>query len=517
MQIRPLSLTTAVLVTNLIAHACAAPMVERAQPTLIQATSYPLPLYTKDGRGSADTEKMDYVREMMSHSWSSYIKYAAETDELQPVSKNGSNWYGEHTLLFTPTDSLDTLHIMGLEKEYKEAKEMVLNVFDANVPITVSVFETTIRALGGMLAAYEFDPDQRMLEKATDLADRLLGAFETSTGLPFAKINLANGADTTASTIGRENNIAEMGSVQLEMQYLSDITGNRTYAEKALKVFDILHSTERPVKGLYPLHWPIDSPAKFIGKVDLQYGVGAYADSFYEYLLKIWLATGESKYGDWYHEAAEGIAKNLVRSAANGEAKYIPDARSQSDGSFKSNPDFQHLTCFAGGMFALGAAAREETISSQFDIGRAVTEACWQSYRNTATGVGPELTNGKTLKAARATYQLRPEALESVFYMWRLTHNPEWREKGWKMIQALNQYARQEAGFSSLGDVNNQQNPQPTDIQHSFWLAETLKYAYLLFTDDDVVPLEGYVFNTEAHPFSVRGFGQRKDLPRGKA
>ncbi|KAF2011752.1 glycoside hydrolase family 47 protein [Aaosphaeria arxii CBS 175.79] len=97
-------------------------------------------------------------------------------------------------------------------------------------------------------------------------------------------------------------------------------------------------------------------------------------------------------------------------------------------------------------------------------------------------------------------YILRPEAIESVWYMYRITGDPYWREAGWQMFEAVNTHTATVYGNSAIDDVTKQA-PDLLDESESFWLAETLKYFYLLFADENVVSLDEWVLNTEAHPF----------------
>ncbi|KAK1972584.1 family 47 glycosyl hydrolase [Colletotrichum sublineola] len=97
-------------------------------------------------------------------------------------------------------------------------------------------------------------------------------------------------------------------------------------------------------------------------------------------------------------------------------------------------------------------------------------------------------------------YILRPEAIESVWYMYRITGDPEWQEKGWRMWEAIIKATRTEYGNSAIDDVLSN-DPKPVDEMESFWVAETLKYFYLLFSTPDVISLDDWVLNTEAHPF----------------
>ncbi|KAF1811188.1 seven-hairpin glycosidase [Eremomyces bilateralis CBS 781.70] len=99
-------------------------------------------------------------------------------------------------------------------------------------------------------------------------------------------------------------------------------------------------------------------------------------------------------------------------------------------------------------------------------------------------------------------YLLRPEAIESVFYLYRITGDPKYREAGWKMFENVDRRTRTTIAASAIDDVTKG-NPLHRDEMESFWTAETLKYFYLLFAKEDVVSLDDWVFNTEAHPFKM--------------
>ncbi|KAI9707132.1 MAG: hypothetical protein M1836_000092 [Candelina mexicana] len=103
-------------------------------------------------------------------------------------------------------------------------------------------------------------------------------------------------------------------------------------------------------------------------------------------------------------------------------------------------------------------------------------------------------------KIVSKKYILRPEAIESVFIMWRTTGDDHWRQKGWQMFKAIQDYTRTSIGNSAIDDVTSTM-PVPLDSMESFWLAETLKYFYLLFSDPELVNLDKYILNTEAHTF----------------
>ncbi|KAJ3340635.1 Mannosyl-oligosaccharide 1,2-alpha-mannosidase IA, partial [Kappamyces sp. JEL0680] len=257
------------------------------------------------------------VKDMMRHAWSSYKKYAWGYDELKPLSKTGHNWT-KYSYLFTPIDALDTLFIMDLKEEYAECKNLVLDKLDFNqepdhTVHNINHFETTIRVLGGLLSAYDLDPDQRFLDKAVDLGDRLLGAFDNPSGLPSMWVNLATGKRDSGNAI-----LASVGTLQLEFQYLSDVSGNPVYQKKALAVLDTLKKMNvGGIPGLYPKYLDA-STGKFTSKA---YGIGADADSFYEYLLKLSISISSEKYKDMYLESVHAIMANLLQQ--EGETTYF--------------------------------------------------------------------------------------------------------------------------------------------------------------------------------------------------
>ncbi|TPX34962.1 hypothetical protein SeMB42_g07241 [Synchytrium endobioticum] len=455
-------------------------------------------------RGSNDLEMLNQVQSMMKHAWDGYIQYANGTDELEPISKQGHNWYNKYSLLSTPVDSLDTLFIMGLEDDYQLAKSMVLNMtFD--LPITINLFETIIRVVGGLLSAYDLDGDIRLVDKAVELVDRLLPSFNGPLGIPLNQVSLRNAVAADASS----GCIAEIGTLQLEFQYLSDVTGNPIYARVALRIYEEMHKgiQNAPAPGLYAISFGVmGGHLRFPGD---RYGLGAASDSFYEYLLKLWISTGEDKYRVWYDESAESFSSLFVREE-NGQT-WIPNTY-YTQNHKNSEDDMEHLACFSGGMFALGALThRRGNWTRQLDVGQKITRTCYGAYNVTESGLGSEKFNGSSLKASITWYILRPETIESIFYMWRFTHDPMYREYGRNIVKALETFCRNEAGYSGLRDVNNLTQD---NLQQSFFLAETLKYLYLLFTSDDIIALEDYVFNTECHPISIRGRGRRKDASK---
>src|SRR3954465_895907 len=134
----------------------------------------------------------DQVRGAFLHAWRGYRRYAWGHDDLDPLSRKPHDWYGV-PLLMTTVDAYDTMLLMGLGAEAKDAKSLILERLSFDQDISVQVFEVTIRLLGGLLTASQMDPDRRFLPLAADLGARLLPAFRSPAGMPFRYVNLRAG------------------------------------------------------------------------------------------------------------------------------------------------------------------------------------------------------------------------------------------------------------------------------------------------------------------------------------
>ncbi|CAI9735996.1 mannosyl-oligosaccharide 1,2-alpha-mannosidase IA-like [Octopus vulgaris] len=439
---------------------------------------------------------------MMKFAWDNYAKYAWGANELRPISKrsHSAGIFGSLSLGATIVDGLDTLYLMGLHEDYKKGRDWIATSFTFDGSADLSVFETNIRFLGGFLSAYALTGDKMFKEKAIDVGNKLLPAFDTPTGIPQSMINLkTGGSHNWGWASGGCSILAEFGSIHLEFIYLSNITGNKIYEQKVMKIRETLQQLKRP-QGLYPIYL---NPRT--GKWGQHhFSVGAMGDSFYEYLLKTWLYTGkkDTVARQMYDEAVMHIEATLLQTSKSG-FKYLAEYKVN-----RVEHKMDHLACFAGGMFALGAEGSSDP-KKYIALGEEIARTCHESYNRSSTRLGPEAfrfeghTEAKAMRQNEKYYILRPEVIETYFYMWRFTKNKKYREWGWDAVQALEAYCRTENGFSGIKDVYSQ-SPAQDDVQQSFFLAETLKYLYLLFSNDSLLPLDSWVFNTEAHPFPIQ-------------
>lgn len=459
-------------------------------------------------RGSEEPQSLvqtqrEKIKEMMQFAWQSYKRYAMGKNELQPLTKDGyqGNMFGGLSGA-TVIDSLDTLYLMELKEEFQEAKTWVEENFHLNVSGEASLFEVNIRYIGGLLSAFYLTGEDVFRMKAIKLGEKLLPAFNTPTGIPKGVVNFKSGSNRSWgwTTTGSSSILAEFGSLHLEFLHLSELSGNQVFAEKVRHIRKFLRKIDKPF-GLYP---------NFISPVSgnwIQHhvSVGGLGDSFYEYLIKSWLmsAKTDTEAKDMYYEALTAIETHLVNVSPGG-LTYIAEWRG-------GNLDHKmgHLACFSGGMIALGAEDAEEDKRAHYrELAAQITKTCHESYDRSDTKLGPEafwFNSGKEAVATQLSesyYILRPEVVESYMYLWRQTHNPIYREWGWEVVMALEKYCRTEAGFAGIQDVYSS-IPNHDNKQQTFFLAETLKYLYLLFSEDDMLSLEDWVFNTEAHPLPV--------------
>ena len=421
------------------------------------------------------------VIEACRHAWNGYMEYAAGYDDLQPLTRNGKNWY-KHSMMMTPVDAYDTFILLGMKKEADEAKKIILSQPGFDVDNEVQVFEVTIRILGGLIAAYEMDGNKRFLQLAIDLAERMLPAFNTPTGMPWRYIHLQTGAVRDSI-----NNPAEIGTLMMEFGKLTTITGNSRYYETAKKACMEVFK-RRSAIGLVGLQinvlngeWKNTSSQ-----------IGAYIDSYYEYLFKSWKLFGDKDFKNAWEVHHAAIGKHLLSKQDQGWFMTIVDMHTGKE----IKPHYGALDAFYAGLLAY---------AGDINTAREVQKA--NAYMWDQFNIEPELFNFKTGEVLHSAYILRPENIESCFYLYRFTKDPQYLWMGKKMLDDINKHCRHETGYTSLKNVLTLEK---MNSMQSFFLAETLKYAYLLFSSGEALDLDKHILNTEAHPFKIPNMKNRK-------
>jgi len=485
------------------------------------------------------------VKQAYQYAWNAYVEYAWGYDELQPLSKTGTNdWYGWGV---TMVDGLDTAIIMELKDVVSKMLGWIQSVDFTTTPDgDVEMFDVTIRYLGGLLSSYDLlksghfyndypqDQINALLTQAKILADKLAYGFQTPTGMAAVDVDFSTntpveGTYTAPNGVTyNSTNTASAGSFLIEWYRLAALTGNSTYRTLVdTGEYYLVHPSPAPV---YPglVGTQFDTTAG--GMLNFAGGWHSEVDSFLEYLIKV------------YHYKADSITEeyaNFWLSATNSTTAHIAlHPYGFPDLTFLSGLDDNGVltyaqddySCFAGGNFLLGCKVLG--VESLCDLGIAAADGCHQTYNTTVTGLGPlywawydsatntyppdstvDIDNGYRRNAAAngefiangdEVYASFPESLESWFYAHRITGDPRWADYGWDMFLSLNETARNSVAFATVNNVGMPWGESQSDSLDSFFFAEVLKYMYLMFTDPSVVDLGQWVFNTECHPVRVQ-------------
>ncbi|CAD0087051.1 unnamed protein product [Aureobasidium mustum] len=479
-------------------------------------------------------ERRDQVRDAFKLSWSAYEQHGWGYDEFKPVSQTGRHMV-KGGMGWIIVDALDTLMLMNLTTELSHARDWVSTALNYDIDHDVNTFETTIRMLGGLLSAHylsttfpDYAPltshsatgasisEDLYLEKAADLADRLLGAYDSESGVPYASVNLHTAKGIPSHDDGGASSTAEATSLQLEMKYLAKLTGEVHYWEKAEKVMKVVDDNGME-DGLLPI-FIYAQTGNFRGN---NIRLGSRGDSYYEYLIKQYLQTSKQEpvYQEMWDQSLTGIQKHLITYSEKANLTILGERPQGLDHPI--SPKMDHL-------------------EGEIELAKQLMKTCWATYKVTATGLAAEITHFEMhdppammpdgilqspdtlsddheaewkkdliIKGADSHNLQRPETVESLFYMWRITGDDIYREWGWEMFESFVKHTAVDhnGGYTSINDVTS----VPTtsrDNMESFWLAETLKYFYLLFGPNDVLPLDKVVFNTEAHAFPTFELGK---------
>ena len=493
-------------------------------------------------------ERLAAVRSSFQHSWEGYEKYAWLKDELAPVTGGHLTTFGGWAA--TLVDTLDTLWLMGMEEEFARAvKAMTQMDFTTTESDELNVFETTIRYLGGLLGAYDVSNGTYpvLLRKAIEIGDLLCRSFDTPNHMPLTRWRWKSSLRGEEQEAGESTLVAEIGSLELEFTRLSQLTGDLKYFDLIERVMTELYKAQS--KTEIPGLWPTIVDAKSLTFPGRGFTLGGMADSLYEYLPKQHMLLGgfTEQYKEMY-ELAMIAVKNYIffrpMLPDNKDILVSGSATVREDQKVEIHPRGQHLGCFTGGMVGIGAKIFDRP--EELIVARKLVDGCIWAYDSLATGIMPEVFHMVRCEDPRSCewdekkwheaiasfdqassedkpmdriasiienkrlpkgftdisdrrYILRPEAIESVFILYRITGDTTLQDAAWRMFQAIEKHTRTSIANSAISDVTVSEPPKDNRME-SFWLAETLKYFYLIFSEPNVLSLDEYVLNTEAHP-----------------
>uniref|UniRef100_A0A8D3CM11 alpha-1,2-Mannosidase n=1 Tax=Scophthalmus maximus TaxID=52904 RepID=A0A8D3CM11_SCOMX len=432
---------------------------------------------------------------MFDHAYQNYMDHAYPADELMPLTCRGrvrglepsrgdvDDALGKFSL--TLIDTLDTLMLLNKTTEFEAAVRRVLSDVRLDNDIVVSVFETNIRVLGRSL---KYIKDRRghsmavmlkeggqhmqwyqdeLLHMAKDLGLRLLPAFNTSSGLPYPRVNLKYGVRGPETRTGTETDTctACAGTIILEFAALSRFTGDPVFEAHARRALDFLWEKRQRNSNLVGTTINIHS-GEWVRRDS---GVGAGIDSYYEYLLKAYILLGDDLFLQRFNIHYASIMKYISQPPLLLDVhihKPLLPARTWMDSLLAFFPGLQVL---------------------KGDIRPAIEthEMLYQAFTT-------------DFRVHWAQHPLRPEFAESTYFLYKATGDPYYLEAGRTILDNLNRFARVPCGFAAMKDVRTGSHEDRMD---SFFLAEMFKYLFLLFADAEDIPfdVEDYVFTTEAH------------------
>ncbi|ORY46498.1 hypothetical protein BCR33DRAFT_715563 [Rhizoclosmatium globosum] len=466
----------------------AAPLPDtRAAPVAPASLVSNFPVITAEQRKQVWDSRAKAVQRAFSHAWDGYVQYAWNHDELKPNSQRGESWLN---MGLTILDALDTAWVLGNKTIFNKAKDWVLieKGLTMDADVNANVFETTIRVIGGLLSSFHLSKDGGFLKEAVRVADKFMPAFtESKSGIPFNSIHLKSGQATNPGET--YSSTAEATTIQLEFKYLSHLTNDPKYWNAAQKVSQVLYES------------PSDKTAPWdnLVPVYLDHKHGSFVGS------EIRLGSHRTLLPCQYRKALHnGIKKHLLMRSNPSNLLYIRE----HSGNFGEN----------GGLF--GKDMEELYFAEE------LARSCWEMYRQTASD--PVTVSKQIVKNSKRFHQFdlgthsarvndvpvaletvkdvadgEVEAIETFFILYRVTGDEKYREWGWRMFRSFEQWSKvATGGYTSL---NNVQRASTTVSRQDgvFLLGRDFEVFLSAFSDDDLLPLDQYVFNTECHPLPI--------------
>ncbi|WIA21674.1 hypothetical protein OEZ85_000844 [Tetradesmus obliquus] len=415
----------------------------------------------------------------------------------------------------------DLLWLMGdsMRAEYKQARAWINDVITFERDFQADFFTLSMTFLGSLLALHDLTGDGMYLKKAINLADRTTVAYEaSSSGWPWRNVNLRTGKQRTGEVSGNVTNVGEAASATLEFSKLTYITGDHRYKRAAYQLWHLLdRAPEGTWDGLVNTWWDVTNGSWLPGpNGTLDATWGGMGDLAYEYMLKTWVLSGgrDEVSLRLYTSAMRGMRKHILNITSSGTAWLSDVSWDPKTGSVTHGSSMQHLACFAGATIALGHMHGINTASQPGEpddlaVAEAIAGGCYQMYRQSPSGLNAHAVdslNGThaTPTAGQAYYDQQPELLESLFYLWRITGNATYRDWGWQIFRAMRMWTRLPNGAFACLASPTQAPFNYIDNTQEWWLSESMKYLWLLFSDHSVLPLEEWVINTEGHPYRAQ-------------
>ena len=415
------------------------------------------------------------VKAEFLHAWNGYRKYAWGHDDLKPLSKTHHDWYPQ-PLLMTAVDALDTMILMELNDEAAATKAYILDNLSFNKDIEVQNFEVTIRLLGGLLTNYQLTGDKRFLNLAEDLGNRLLPVYNSPTGMPYRYVNLKTGKMSKPIS-----NPAETGTLIVEFGTLSKLTGKPVFFEKAKRA--LVETYKRRSKIGLVGEWINVETGEW---TNTDSHISGAIDSYYEYLLKCSLLFGDADCKRMWTNSITAINKYLADEVRDESGVELWYGHADMNTGARRATTYGALDAFFPAVLAL---------SGDLKRAKLLQDSSFRMWNH--AGVEPEEFDYRARKITSPAYHLRPEIVESTYYLYRYTKDEKYLRMGEQLWRDFVKHCRTEDAYAALKNVVTKEK---NDSMQSFLFAETFKYFYLLFAPPSTLDFEKVIFNTEAHP-----------------
>jgi glycosyl hydrolase family 47 len=376
----------------------------------------------------------------------------------------------------TAVDSLDTMILMDLDTEAAATKKYILENLSFDRDIEVQNFEITIRLLGGLLTNYQLTGDKRLLNLAEDLGNRLLPVFDSPTGMPYRYVNLKTGKVSKPIS-----NPAETGTLLIEFGTLSKLTGKPVFYEKAKRA--LVETYNRRSKIGLVGEWINVETGSWTNNDS---HISGAIDSYYEYLLKCSLLFGDPDCKRMWDDSIVAINKYLADEQRVDGSEELWYGHADMNTGARRATTYGALDAFFPALLAL---------SGDLKRAKRLQDSSFRMWNE--AGIEPEEYDYRARKITAPGYPLRPEIVESTYYLYRYTKDEKYLLMGERLWRDFVKHCRTEEGYAALKSVVTKEQ---TDSMQSFLFAETFKYFYLLFAPASTLDFDRVIFNTEAHP-----------------
>jgi mannosidase alpha-like ER degradation enhancer 2 len=300
--------------------------------------------------------------------------------------------------------------------------------------------------------------------------------FESPTGLPYRYVNLKTGKVSKPVS-----NPAETGTLMIEFGTLSKLTGKPIFYDKAKRA--LVETYNRRSKIGLVGEWINVETGEW---TNTDSHISGAIDSYYEYLLKCSLLFGDPDCKRMWNDSISAINKYLADEFSGEVGKELWYGHADMNTGARRATTYGALDAFFPAVLAMsGDLKRAERLQ----------DSSFRMWNH--AGLEPEEFDYRARKIVSPGYPLRPEIVESTYYLYRYTKDRKYLLMGEKLWRDFVKYCRTEDGYAALKSVVTKEK---NDSMQSFLFAETFKYFYLLFSPPSTLDFNKVIFNTEAHP-----------------